>query len=112
MSTPDINQLVATWHDLEARRVELVEAQEQIKHQLREHLDVGRHETDAGTVTLSVNRRFDPTLAATVLEKINPDLVAACSVTKVDSSATKRLVGGDVYERCMAEVGAARVSIS
>lgn len=112
--SPDqvLDDLRAQWLDLDARRESILEQQDAIKDQIRNLLDVGKHHTPSGgLVTLSPNRRFNPELAAQVLSAINPDLVVACSVTKVDSSLTKRKVGEEIYEHCMKDSGVPRVSI-
>lgn len=82
-----------------------------IKMRMRD-LGEGQHEYATGKITITPQRRFDPELAATVLRSINPDLVATCSVSKVDAGLVKKVVGSDVYERCQKPSGEHKVSIS
>lgn len=102
-TTARIDDLVARYLELEQRKASLVEEQDVIKNQLREALDYGKHETGAGTVTLSVNRRFDPTLAREVLTRLNPALIDACSTTNLNAAAAKKILPPAVYEQCMKE---------
>lgn len=111
MST-DLAPLIKRYLELEERRSSIATEQDGIKAQIRAAAEIGKHETEAGTVTLSPNRRFDATLATEVLTKISPDLITACSVAKVDSAATKRLVGTAVYEQCCKDAGEPRVTFS
>jgi hypothetical protein len=101
--TTTVSELVARYAHLEQQRASIVEEQDVIKNQLREALELGKHETDAGVVTLSVNRRFDPTLAREVLTGINPDLITACSTTVINAATAKKVLPPAVYEQCMKE---------
>lgn len=98
-----VDDLVARYAELERRRHSIVEEQDFIKGQLRKEFEVGKHELATGTVTLSPNRRFDPKVAEQVLTQINPALIQACSVTKLDAAAAKKVLPPAVYESCMKE---------
>lgn len=82
-----------------------------IKERVR-RLGRGAHPVGDGKITISPNNRFDPKLAEQVLTEINPDLVAACSTTKIDSSLVKKAVGDDIYERCQKAAGDDKVTIA
>lgn len=101
-------ELVARYLDLDAKRAAIVEEQDVIKAQLRTALPVGKHPTDTGTVTVSVNRRFDETTARGVLDET---VIAAATRPKLDSSVVKKLVPPVTYEACMKESGDPKVSI-
>jgi hypothetical protein len=101
-----LNADVKMYVELDERIKDLQAQQGDIKARLRASLPVGKHETDVGLrVTISPNRRFNEALAADVLGSIDPELLAACTVQKVDSATTKKLVGDDVYSACMKDVG-------
>jgi hypothetical protein len=102
MTDPSTVQLVERYNHLEQIRASAVEEQDAIKAQLRAVYDLGKHETPAGTVTVSPNRRFDPTLFEQLLGD-NTELVAACSSTILPPA---------VYLSCMKESPDARVTIA
>jgi hypothetical protein len=85
--------------ELAARADEIAMEMQVIKDRLKRNI-VGKHAVGDGYVHVTPQKRFDPDLAANVLRDINPDLVATCSIAKVDSGLVKRVVGEDVYERC------------
>ncbi len=103
--------LVRRYLDLSARIETQSEERDSIKVRLR-LLGVGKHDTGAGVVTVTPQRRFDADLAADVLRTINPDLVATCSISKVESGLVKKVVGDDVYDRCKKPVGDHKVSVA
>jgi hypothetical protein len=96
--------------ELAVRAHEIESEAKVIKERMRK-LGRGQHAVGDGKITISPNNRFDPGLAEKVLSEINPDLVAACSVSKIESSLVKKLVGDDVYERCQKAAGDDKVSI-
>lgn len=106
--TPE--DMVARYTHLEGIRASCVEEQDAIKAALRTRLDVGKHDTSAGTVTITINRRFDPALAATVLAS-NPELLAMCSTTTVTAAKAKKVLAPVVYESLMKPVGDPTVRI-
>lgn len=110
--TPSLDQDIAAWHDLEQKRLAIVEQQDAIKDRIRDTVQPGKHETAAGTVTVGVNRRFDEATARVVINAINPALLAECTVEKLDSTKARRVLAPVQYEACMKEVGAPRVTIA
>lgn len=105
-----IEALIKRYHELEVTRTQVVGEQSTIKAQLRV-LGLGKTVTAAGSVTVSLNRRFDSEWATKVLAEINPDLIPACSISVVDAKLTRQVVGDDIYERCMKPAGEHKVSV-
>lgn len=117
---PTLEQDRATYLDLEAKRLAIVEAQDDIKARIRAAYKVGTSVPfgDDGKVSLSPNRRFDPATAETVIDQ----LFGAGRLTDVDvesmqttiyaSALVKRKLSPEDYERCMKESGDPRVTIS
>lgn len=103
--------LVQRYAELGQRIAEMKEQQDAIKTRLRV-LGRGRHDIGDNKVTISANTRFDPELADTVLRAIHPDLVAKCSVSKIDATLTKKWVSGEVYGRCQRQAGEDKVVIA
>lgn len=97
--------------ELAVRAQEITQEAAVIKDRMRK-LGRGKHEVGNGTVTISPQKRFDQDLATEVLGGISPDLVTACSVSKIDSGLVKKAVGDDVYERCQKSSGDDKVVIS
>lgn len=114
--TAQLAEDIAAWHDLERKRLEIVEAQDAIKTRIRQQCAAGKHETPSGTVSVTVNRRFDETLARTVVAAYNPQLLAEATkervVVELDRDVLKRQLPPSTYEACMKEIGAPRVVIS
>jgi hypothetical protein len=71
----------------------------------------GQHSVGTGGVTVSPNTRFDPETAEKVLRSIDPALVAACSVPKLDSTKTREVVSGEIYAQCQKQAGDDKVKI-
>lgn len=90
---------------------EMTERADTLKAQLRD-LTQGTPDSYAAgalTVTISLNRRFNPQLA----ERILPDdVLALCRVSKVDSAAAREVLPPALYEQCMAPVGDVKVALS
>lgn len=107
-----VDDLVARYGELERRRQSIVHEQDFIKGQLRKELDLGKHELGTGVVTVSPNRRFDPTLAREVLTRLNPALIDACSTTTLNAAAAKKVLPPAVYEQCMKESADPKVAIA
>lgn len=105
-----LNGLRKRYLELAARAEEIDTEMAVIKDRLRKFGE-GRHIAGDGYVQVSPQKRFDPELAATVLRGINPDLVATCSVSKVDSGLVKKVVGENVYEQCQRTAGEPKVVI-
>jgi len=102
--TRDI-ELDATYHDLvtrlahiQSRKAELEAQETELKAKLTEHLTYGSY-TIGGkpALTISVGRRFDPTLAAQVLPA---ELIALCQVTIIDTKRAKEILPPAVFAQC------------
>lgn len=102
-------RLVEQYRHLAEQKAHIDQTMEQIKAELRARLDVGSHETPAGKVSISVNRRFDETTARAVLA---PEVIAAATAPRLDSALVKKLVPPLTYDACCAVVGQPRVSVS
>lgn len=81
-----------------------------IKARVRQ-LGAGTHEVGEGRFTVSPQKKFDAELAEKVIAGINPDLVEACSESKIVSGRVKQLLGDLVYEQCQKPGGEDRVTI-
>ncbi len=76
----------------------------QLKSLVRQRIAVGGQGTVNGqtVVTVTPNRRFNPDLATKTL---TPDLLALCTVSKIDPPTAKKTLPPALYDACMAEVG-------
>lgn len=93
--------LVTRLVDINATVTELNTVASSIKAELRHRLPVGVHTIDGQkAVTITVNRRFDPVVATA---NLRPELLALCTVAKVDGATAKRNLPPSVYAACMAE---------
>lgn len=109
---PNVTALVTEYLALEAHRAEITARQDHIKAFLRTTLPQGKHELDGtGTVTISVNRRFDAALAEQVLTNLNPALLDAVKETVISSAKAKKVLPPATYEQCMRDAGDPRISI-
>lgn len=115
-NTPTPAEDVAAWHDLEAKRLAIVEQQDAIKARLRDTLGHGKHDTPAGTVSVSPNRRWNEDLARTVVNAYNPALLVEALtervVVELDRDLLKKQLPPATYAACMKETGSDRVAIS
>lgn len=102
-------ELVERYLQLQKQRDDLVAEMEVIKDTVRASLPIGKHETPAGTATLSPNRRFDDATARAVLSAAE---VKACTAPKLDAGLVKKLVAPFRYEQCMKDVGDPKVAIA
>ena len=104
--TPLAAQLAA----ILAEKSALEEDERAIKATIRA-LVPGPDTYSAGDVTLSIaiNRRFDPKTAERVL---TPDVLDMCRVSKVDAAAAKAVLPPAMYIQCMAEIGEYRVGFA
>lgn len=94
-----------------AAKIEDYEAeQETIKANIR-RLGAGTHAIGDGKVTITPQKRFDPELAETVLTGIDPALVVACSVAKIDSALARKILSPALYDQCKKPGGEDRVLI-
>lgn len=115
---PTTEALVAEYLRLGEQITDLTTQQGTIRAQLRDRLDLGKHDTPVGTVTLSVNRRFDETTARAVLTqelaagRLDPLDFQKASKTVLDASFIKKKVAPDVYESMMKIVGDPKVTVS
>lgn len=105
------NALIKRLSELTRKAADLKEEMDSIKARMRA-LGAGRHEFAVGTIRITPQKRFDPELAEKVLSEINPDLVAACMVSKIDAGKVKEIVGDLVYERCQAPSGEPKVTLA
>lgn len=92
-----------------AHIAELTGEADRLKKKLREHLAPGTYAVDGvDALRISPQRRFDPALAEQTLPE---QLLALCTVTKVDSATAKRKLPPDVYASLMTESGEPRVTL-
>jgi hypothetical protein len=101
---PTLQATVIRLLEIRDARTVLDAEETNLKALVRSHLTVGQQGTVNGQPVVSVtpNRRFNPDLASKTL---TPDLLALCTVSKVDPSTAKKTLPPALYEQCMAEVG-------
>lgn len=104
--TPLATQLA----DILAAKAALEEDERAIKATIRS-LVPGPDSYTAGnlTLTVTINRRFDPKMAERVLPI---ELLNLCRISKIDASAAKAVLPPGVYLQCMAEIGEYRVGFA
>lgn len=73
----------------------------------------GEYAVGEGSVVVAPpNKRFDPELADTVLRRVDPNLVATCSTSHIDSSIAKRVLSPALYEQCQSTPAGAKVRVT
>lgn len=97
--------------ELGAKIAQYEEERENIKVNFR-RLGAGAHPIGEGKATVSPQYRFDPELAEKVLTDINPNLVAACSVVKIDPSLARAVLSPALYNQCKKSSGEDKVLIA
>lgn len=121
MSKPkpmSVEQIVERYKLLDKQAKDIAAEMAALKDQCRSDLALGKHETDAGDVTISPNRRFDEETAKVALAEqiakgaVTPAQVTECWKTVLDSTSVKKIVAPAVYEACMREVGDPKVTIA
>lgn len=109
MTEDTLRPLAAQLASCQAAKAELEAEERQLKQQIRELVE-GPDAYKAGdlTVTVSLNRRFDPQLAE---RNVPTELLDLCKISKVDPAAAKEVLPPALYQACMAEIGDYRVAV-
>lgn len=102
----DTQELVAEYIDLQAQIAERQERVDQIKALLAD-LDVGKHDYDTGTVTISPNRRLD---AGAFTKAFPVTQHPAFYKPSPNTTAIKKEIGENAYLEYCTE-GAPKVSV-
>ncbi len=108
---PTLDDLLAEWHDLTARRADIDARLDQIKTALAQ-LGEGTHTRGANRITIYRTRRFDQTAAWTILEGQPPEVITACTETVISSTKAKKILPPALYEACQAAAGKPTVRVS
>lgn len=95
------------WHELAAVAEQIASEQAGIKARLAT-LDAGRHPFQAGTVSVSVPRRFSATKAK---EALPPDIFSSICVLKPSATQARKILGTALIEQ-LSEPGEPVVRIS
>lgn len=104
-----IAALARDYRNLDLQKALIEEQQDNIRTRVRDLLDVGDCvDVDGKPVRVEPNRRFDPARAAAELP---PELLALCTVSKVDPATARKTLPPAVYSSLMSEVGKPRVVI-
>lgn len=105
-----VDALTAQLREVTDRIGQLTEVREDLRARLLDELRDEAGNVRTGGITaygrvvanVSPTRRFDPEVAALILE---PDIIAAASRRTLDGAAVKRLVSPAVYEACQKVTG-------
>ncbi|MGH3500430.1 MAG: hypothetical protein ACRDQA_05945 [Nocardioidaceae bacterium] len=100
---------IMQYNDLERRRREIVEVQEQIKDKIRSTLPPGRTETPAGTVSIIESRRF---ATAKAIDLYGHERLAEAIEERISATKAKQILTGQEYEAAMETAGQPKVLFS
>lgn len=105
--TRQLDDILVEWFDIIDRIAALEDAKKKLQSELRD-LGTGKHESALGVVSIAPTRRFNDQRARSIL---TPEQIALCSETVISSAKAKTILAPALYEACMAEMGAARITV-
>jgi len=105
-----VGALVRAWRSIEARRLELVDEQVEVKAKIRKLLAPGdKVYVDGKPVSCQANRRFDVERGAALLD---PAVREICKAEGYDPRKVKHHLSAALLDACMVEQGEPKVVLA